>query len=272
MKICNIDHSDYKNNGLLTKVWGGPAWIFNHAITFGYPLKPTDEQKQLYRNYFISLGDVLPCKYCRDSYKKFISSGKTKLTDDVLTNRETLTKWFYYIHEKVNAKLEVDYGVTYEDLMEKYESFRAKCGAPTGTVKGCVVPIDYKAFSFKKLYCVDAPIIPLTTVKKFVNLARQRGLEEDYFALIDLASELDGNFDLLKKQECWYDRNEYCCKQIRYMRENGVLSIEKSGPWNGTPTIDELKLIMFLSSNLNRSELNKTLEALSVISNKKIDY
>lgn len=272
MKKCNIDHSDYKNNGLITKIWGSPAWIFNHAITFGYPLEPTNEQKQLYRNYFISLGDILPCRYCRDSYKKFISSGETELTDNVMTNRETLTKWFYKVHEAVNAKLEVTYGMTYEDLVDKYESCRAKCGKPTKTAKGCVVPIDYKAFSFKKMYHIEAPIIPLEIVKKFMNLAHQRGLEKDHFGLIRLATELDGKIDLLRKQKCWYDRDEYCHKQIKFMRENGIMSIEDNGPWKGTPTIDELKLIMFLSSNLNRSELIQTLENLQNIAKQKIDF
>ena len=257
MKKCDVDHSDYKNNGLITKIWGGPAWIFNHSVTFGYPLEPTDEQKLQYKNYFMSLGDVLPCRYCRESYKKFITTGETALTNDALRNRETLTRWFYRVHQAVNAKLEIDYGITYEDLVDKYESFRARCGKPSQTAKGCVVPIDFKAFSFKKLYCVDAPIIPLESIKLFAKTARIRGLDHKYFSFIKLAKMFNGNFNELKKQECWTDRNEYCQKQIRHMRENGIPSIEEKGIWKGTPTLDELKLILFLSSNLNKSELEQ---------------
>ncbi len=44
MYSCNIDHDDYKHNGLITKIWGGPGWIFNHSVTFGYPINPTDVQ------------------------------------------------------------------------------------------------------------------------------------------------------------------------------------------------------------------------------------
>ena len=50
MSGCEIDHSDYKNNGLITKIWGEAGWTFNHAATFGYPLEPTEEQKIKYKN------------------------------------------------------------------------------------------------------------------------------------------------------------------------------------------------------------------------------
>lgn len=265
MPNCNIDHTDYKNNGLITKIWGGPGWTFNHSVTFGYPLKPTDEDKIKYKNYFISLGDVLPCKYCRDSYQKFISTGDTALTDDVLENRESLTKWFYRVHEAVNNKLEVTYAVTYDEVVEKFESFRAKCGKPSKKTKGCVAPLDYKAFSFKKLYYSDAPVVQLEKILPFVKLAKIRGLDDDYFLFLDFAKLLNGDFNELKKQKCWFDRNFYCQKQIRYMRENGISSLEEDGFWEGTPTVDELKLLLHLSSNLNRTELSK---ATTILNNK----
>lgn len=263
MTSCNIDHSDYKNNGLITKIWGEPGWTFNHSITFGYPLEPNEEQKNKYKNYFISLGDVLPCRYCRESYQKFITTGKTALTDEVLKNRNTLTKWFYLVHEAVNAKLEIDYGITYEDLIDKYESFRAKCGTPSKTTKGCIAPLDYKAFSFKKLYYVDAPIVPLSTAMPFIDLAKKRNLDSEYFAYIELSQILAGDFTKLKQQKSWNERNKICQKQIRYMRENAIPAIEPDGTWKGTPTIDELKLLMFLSSNLNKSELREATLALN---------
>ncbi|BCS83409.1 putative FAD-linked sulfhydryl oxidase [Cotonvirus japonicus] len=260
---CTINHGDYRHNGLITKVWGSAGWTFNHAVTFAYPIYPTAEDKRRYRNYFISLGDVLPCRYCRESYKKFISTGKTALTNEVLKNRDTLTKWFYDIHNAVNNKLEVDYGLTYEDVVDKYESFRAKCGKPTQTAKGCVAPLDYKAFSFKKLYYTDAPIIALDRVDNFIKLARVRGLDDGYFMFLEFASKLNGDFTELKKHSSWQSRNKFCQKQIRFMRENAIPSIEESGFWKGTPTIEELKLLLFLCSNLNRTELNEAIDRVS---------
>jgi len=268
MSECNIDHSDYKNNGLITKIWGGPGWIFNHSVTFGYPLEPTEEQKLKYKNYFISLGDVLPCKYCRESYEKFIATGETALTNDVMENRVTLTKWFYRVHEAVNAKLEIDYGITYDDLTEKYESFRAKCGKTTQG-NGCVAPLDYKAFSFRKMYYFDAPIVSIEMVKPFIEIAKIRKLDNKYSIFLNLAQEYNGDFTKLKKLDSWYDRNKFCQQQIKYMRENAVPSIEENGPWQGMPTLDELKLLMFLSSNLNRTQLRNATNKFNKIFVKK---
>ena len=58
MTTCNIYHDGQQNNGLITKIWGGPGWTFCHSITFGYPIEPTDEQINNYRTFFISLGNV----------------------------------------------------------------------------------------------------------------------------------------------------------------------------------------------------------------------
>lgn len=258
-----MDHSDYKNNGLITKIWGGPGWTFNHAITFGYPINPTETQKKEYKNYFMSLGDVLPCKYCRDSYHKFITTGETALTNDKLKNRDTLTKWFYDVHNAVNDKLEVDYGVTYQDVIQKYESFRARCDKQIKKNTGCIVPLDYKAFSFKKLYQIDSPIIPYLTAIKFIMIAKERKLDPKFFTFLQLAKQFDGDISKLKNLKSWIERNKYCQTQIRYMRENSISCLETAGRWKGTPTIDELKLIMLMSSNLNRSEINNVLHNIN---------
>lgn len=262
MPTCEMDNSDHKNNGLITKIWGAPTWESLHSITFGYPIEPTAQQKHDYREYFMAVGNVLPCKYCRESYKKFITEGDTELNDDVLKNRENLTRWLYRIHQAVNHKLEIDYAVTYEEVVDRYESFRAKCGKSKKTEKGCVAPLDYKAMSFKKLYQHDCPVVDLVKVEPFVVLAKARGLPECDFLFLRLARELNGDFTQLKKQPSWEARNKYCYHIIRQMRITGEPSIETNGPWAGTPTIPELKLLMYLCSNLNRTELADATHAL----------
>jgi hypothetical protein len=252
---------DYRNNGLITKIWGKPGWIFNHAVTFGYPLHPTPEDKFHYKNYFVMLGYVLPCRYCRESYRYFIENGDTKLTDDVMENRATLTEWFYRIHEAVNKKLGVDYGVTYDDVVDRFESFRARCDIHSGT-KGCVTPLDYKAFSYRKLNHMDCAIVQLDIVKQFEKIARKRGLKEICFSYYKFACQLNGDFSKLKKQSSWMERNRFCQQIIQFMRENGIPSIEQTGPYQGTPTIHELLLLLCLCSNLNKDEINQCLEKI----------
>ena len=51
----------YSGDGMVTKIWGPVAWTLLHTISFNYPVNPTLEQKHQYRNFILSLQDVLPC-------------------------------------------------------------------------------------------------------------------------------------------------------------------------------------------------------------------
>ena len=95
---------------MMTNVWGPPGWVFLHSITMGYPYKinPKNKKdisrKEYTKIFFNSLGHVFPCKYCRESYSKYISQHPI---DKHLNTRKKLVKWFYDIHNKVNQKLGV---------------------------------------------------------------------------------------------------------------------------------------------------------------------
>ena len=93
---------DNKQNGMMTKVWGPPGWFFLHSVTFGYPdeINPENvDRVRHYANFFNSLGHVLPCKYCRNSYNEYISELPV---ENFLNSRKDLTLWLYLIHNKVN--------------------------------------------------------------------------------------------------------------------------------------------------------------------------
>jgi len=259
---CGVNHdTSNQNNGLITKIWGGPAWIFCHSITFGYPIEPTDEQKQNYKNFFLDLGNVLPCRYCRESYTKFISEGKTKLTDNVLANRTSLTKWFYNIHNIVNNKLGVEYGVEYEDMVGRYESFRAKC-SPNVNANGCVSPLDYKAYSYKKVNQKDCPIVSPEIIGPFIVLAKIRKIDEKLFDFYNEFSKMKKSIFKIKNLELWTKRNEYCQNQIKFMRESGCSCVEQNGIWKGTPTLEELDLLVHYCTTLSSEEISECIITL----------
>ena len=120
-----------RDNGMMTRVWGPTGWAFGHAITFGYPYKIDLNCKDHVRRmketkkFFTSMGSVLPCKYCRQSYLEFLK--ELPLTNEVLSSRRKLVKWFYDIHNKVNKKLGVPKCdiPTFTDFYNTYESYRA---------------------------------------------------------------------------------------------------------------------------------------------------
>lgn len=242
---------DINNNGLLPKIWGPHMWVALHSITFNYPTHPTDDDKKIYKAFFQTLGFVLPCSYCASSYKNFISHGLTQLTDDVLENRDSLTKWLYYVHEAVNKKLGVDYGVSYDNVVERYESYRAACDHQQDNklIKRCDTTVDKKTLSFNIAHIKDCPVIPVKIAKKFIKYAKMRGLEDTEFYIIN-------NLESISNNSVWKRRNQECEEIINKMRLKGINSIDTTeGWWKGLPTIDELRLIMRLSSNLTKNQL-----------------
>ncbi len=250
-----------QNNGMITKIWGPALWTSLHTISFGYPVNPTNEHKTFYKNFFRSLKDVLPCKYCRDSYETFITTGNTAITDEVMKSRATLTKWLYLVHEAVNSKLGVNYGVSYEDVVKRYESYRAKCDK-TKKEPGCIMPLSQKACSYKVAAVKDCPVISAELAKQFVYYGELRGVPKEDMHYISSSNIKDmvSNKESLE----WTTRNKECTEIIASMRANSVPSLETEGKWIGMPTIDELKLILRLSSNIDSQGLVAILGKLPV--------
>lgn len=115
--------------------WGPAGWKFLHSVAYGYPSNPTQSEKVLYENFFRSVGKVLPCNLCRESYGIFLTELPIKTG-----SRRDLTAWLWEIHNKVNTKLHRHYKNT--DLMsidKTYNSYRAKCSNNNGL--GCTDPL-----------------------------------------------------------------------------------------------------------------------------------
>jgi hypothetical protein len=121
-----FNDSDFNSgDGMLTSIWGPPLWHTLHTISFNYPVNPTKEQKENYYNFFKNLRHVLPCKYCRINLKKNLKS--VPLKKSVFKNRDSLSRWVYNLHETVNKMLDKKSGLSYNDVRERYENFRARC-------------------------------------------------------------------------------------------------------------------------------------------------
>lgn len=112
-------------DGMLTTVWGPSLWHFLHTMSFNYPVEPTIEQKNHYRNFVLNLRHVLPCKYCR---MNLVTNFKQlPLTMSHMKNRETFSRYVYDLHELVNKMLHKKSNLSFCDVRERYEHFRARC-------------------------------------------------------------------------------------------------------------------------------------------------
>ena len=117
---------DYdSNDGMLTSVWGPSLWHTLHVMSFNYPIKPTNKQKNDYKRFINCLRCTLPCGKCRKNLKKNLK--ELPLRNKDLRNRETFSRWIYNLHELVNKMLKKKSGLTYEQVRDRYEHFRSRC-------------------------------------------------------------------------------------------------------------------------------------------------
>ena len=128
-------NSDY---GMITYIWGPLLWHVLHIISFNYPVNPCEYNKknnliphQIENSYYyfiFLLQFLLPCKTCRENLKKNLESlhfftSKAK----IMKNRESFSRFIYNLHETVNKMLNKTSNLTYEQVRDFYEHFRADC-------------------------------------------------------------------------------------------------------------------------------------------------
>ena len=139
-------------DGMLTSVWGPPMWHYLHTMSFNYPVNPTPEDKKNYRNFVLNLRYVLPCKYCRINLKTNLKTLPLNMSH--MKNRDAFSRYIYNLHELVNKLLKKKSNLSYCDVRERYEHFRARCVEEKPTLfkvlksktlkkseKGCTEPL-----------------------------------------------------------------------------------------------------------------------------------
>ena len=133
---------------MLTAVWGPSLWHTLHTISFNYPRRPSAREKKAYKCFMYSLKNVLPCRKCRENLSVYYS--EKPLTDSWLSSRRSFSLYVYRMHERVNKLLRKKSKLSYCDVRERYEHFRARCanGNPSATLrrgesrkKGCNEPL-----------------------------------------------------------------------------------------------------------------------------------
>ena len=129
-------------DGMLTSVWGPSLWHYLHTMSFNYPNKPTSDDKKHYKKFILSLRHVLPCKYCRINLKKNLK--ELPLTQKDLKNRANFSLWVYKLHEHINKMLGKKSGLSYSDVRERYEHFRARCTIDINDAKKIVKVVKRK--------------------------------------------------------------------------------------------------------------------------------
>lgn len=163
---------DYvSGDGMLTAVWGPSLWHYLHTISFNYPNNPTSMQKKKYKEFIYNLQWTLPCKHCRVNLKKNLKVFPLKQC--YLKNREQFSGFVYRLHERINKQLGKKSNLSYCQVRERYENFRARCTQKKifkftrKKHKGCTTPLYGK-----KARCL-IHIVPQNNKSKSMKIDRR---------------------------------------------------------------------------------------------------
>lgn len=140
------------NDGMLTAVWGPSMWHYLHTMSFNYPVNPSCDDKRNYRDFVLGLRYVLPCGKCRKNLVKNFKRLPLQWKD--MESRASFSLYIYRLHEIINKMLKKKSGLSYGDVKERYEHFRARCLVPPsdsapsekettkkGPEQGCTEPL-----------------------------------------------------------------------------------------------------------------------------------
>jgi len=106
-------------DGMLTASWGPAIWHYLHMMSFNYPVEPTADDKNHYKDFILSLQYVLPCKYCRINLTNNFKKKPLQMCH--------MARYVYELHETINRMLHKKSALSYCQVRERYEHFRSRC-------------------------------------------------------------------------------------------------------------------------------------------------
>lgn len=152
------------------KIWGPYFWFSLHTVTLAYPNVPTYDERRHYNDFFVSLQNVLPCKLCREHYKKHLQQFPISVH---LNNKEDIVRWCFNLHNRVNRSLGYE-DFTYEEFREKYR----KIYAPT-VIEKIINPEHLKKYRKHKIIVLVVSLIIIFTLIYYYY--RKRGAKKYFF-------------------------------------------------------------------------------------------
>lgn len=107
-------------------VWGPHYWFFLHTISMTYPHHPNAVTKKKYYEFIQNLPLFIPVEAMSGELSKLID--QYPITP-YLDNRESFIRWVWFIHNKMNQKLEkpeISLSAFYTQYYDSYKSNNIK--------------------------------------------------------------------------------------------------------------------------------------------------
>lgn len=117
-----------------TIFWGKYFWYCIHLTALAYPEDPTEQDKKIYKQFYLYLGKVLPCQKCSRNFGRHLSSIPIVY---FLQNRDMLFRWTVHVHNIVNKEIgkpqwNVEYAESY------YKTFQYINENDPNTLNTCI--------------------------------------------------------------------------------------------------------------------------------------
>jgi hypothetical protein len=109
--------------GLDSKIWGPPMWFFLHTSAINYPLHPNAVTKKRFYDFFQNLHLFIPIEPMASNFSKLLDEYPIA---PYLDNRDSLVKWVWFIHNKINQQLEKPQISLNEFYRRYYENYKPK--------------------------------------------------------------------------------------------------------------------------------------------------
>jgi len=104
-------------------VWGPHYWFTLHTIAMTYPATPNEVTKRKYYDFIQNLPLFLPVEEIGNAFARLLD--KYPATP-YLESRQSLVRWFHFIHNKVNEGLGKEQPTLEEALTAYYEHYKPR--------------------------------------------------------------------------------------------------------------------------------------------------
>ena len=93
--------------------WGSNLWQTIYTMVAVYPENPNHKEIEAIKMFFTSLQHLIPCENCRLSYCGYTQESNTDINKiSNFNSRNNLINFVYILREKVNNKLNNEYGIS----------------------------------------------------------------------------------------------------------------------------------------------------------------
>ena len=109
--------------GLDPNVWGPPMWFFLHTSAMCYPLRPNAVTKKKFYDFFQNLHLFIPIEAMGSNFSKLLDEYPIA---PYLDNRESLIRWVWFIHNKINQQIEKPQISLNDFYLKYYDAYKPK--------------------------------------------------------------------------------------------------------------------------------------------------